>query len=168
MIYSQFRFFGHFRLQGIVSKFFYCFQVSTRNLRQVTKNSDGNSKRLNNSVTLNHGDLQSIFESTAIKLIDEYFGFDDLDFELGDHRRETIEQTRLGYPQRTLHLSNEYDMVKKKWDLENTLKVMVYGCKQCKTCVKHYGGWSALNGSRLYPMLNDLISIYRKFFLQAV
>ena len=145
----------------------FCFQVSTRNLGKVTKNSDGNSNKLKNPLTLNHGDLQSIFESTAIKLIDEYFGFHDLDYELGDHRRETIEQIRLGYPQRTLHLSNEYDMDKKKWDLENSLKVMVFDCKQCKTCVKHYGGWSALNGSRLYPMLNDLISIYRKFFLQA-
>ena len=104
----------------------FCFQVSTRNLSKVTKNSDGNSNKLKNPLTLNHGDLQSIFESTAIKLIDEYFGFHDLDYELGDHRRQMIEQTRLGYPQRTLHLSNKYDMDKKKWDLENTLKVMVF------------------------------------------
>ena len=48
----------------------------------------------------NEDDLQSIFEPIAIKLIDEFFGLS--------------KELKMSYPERTLHLANEYKIEKKK------------------------------------------------------
>ena len=66
-------------------------------------------------------DLESKFEPIAIKLIDELYGFNESD----EFNEDYAVQMRLGYPQRIIHLSNEYDSEKKIWNLENTIKVMI-------------------------------------------
>ena len=77
------------------------------NLPQKRKESDINSSDTNLRLSSNEDDLQSIFEPIAIKLVDEFFGEEK------------------SYPERTLHLANEYNIEKKKWDLENNLEVLL-------------------------------------------
>ena len=84
--------------------------LSKGNLPQKRKESDINSSDTNLRLSSNEDDLQSIFEPIAIKLIDEFFGEEN---SYPD-----------SYPVRTLHLANEYNIEKKKWDLENNLEVL--------------------------------------------
>ena len=76
------------------------------NLPQKIKESDINSSDTNLRMSSNDDDLQSIFEPIAIKLVDEFFGEEK------------------SYSERTFHLANEYNIEKKKWDLENNLEVL--------------------------------------------
>ena len=66
----------------------------------------------------------SVFEPIATQLIAEWYGWNESSLAaLEESQEATLEDMRLGYPQRTIHLANEYDMGKRTWNLENHLKV---------------------------------------------
>ena len=73
----------------------------------------------------------SIFEPIATLLIAEWFGWNESSLAaLEESQEATLEQMRLGYPQRTIHLANEYNMEMKTWNLENQFKVKVLKTKK--------------------------------------
>ena len=78
------------------------------------------------STGLNFDRRDSVFEPIATQLIAEWHGWNESSLAaLEESQEATLEEMRLGYPQRTIHLANEYDMGKKTWNLENHLKVKV-------------------------------------------
>ena len=68
----------------------------------------------------------SVFEPIATQLIAEWYGWNESSLAALEESQEAIlEDMRLGYPQRTIHLANEYSMERKTWNLENHLKVFI-------------------------------------------
>ena len=112
----------------------------------------------------------SVFEPIATQLIAEWYGWNESSLAaLEESQEATLEDMRLGYPQRTIHLANEYSMERKTWNLENHLKVFISKIQfvhDIQNYLQQYGEWSEPNGHspRYYPVKNDIVSIYRKFF----
>ena len=88
------------------------------------KNNDENQNKIIRAP--NDDELDSIFEPVALNLIAEYYGWNKSTLADLDESEETAwKQMRLGYPQRTIHLANKYNMKKKNWNLKNNLKVEI-------------------------------------------
>ena len=84
-----------------------------------------------NKIGSSEDGLDSVFEPIATQLIADWFGWNESSLATLEESQEVrLEQMRLGYPQRTIHLANEYDMRKKNWNLDTHLKVRVSKIKK--------------------------------------
>ena len=83
------------------------------------------------STGLNFDRRDSVFEPIATQLIAEWHGWNESSLAaLEESQEATLEEMRLGYPQRTIHLANEYNMEMRTWNLENEFKVKVLKTKK--------------------------------------
>ena len=103
----------------------YCSEVIEFHLLKSSyqKNAENHNKMTHGS---NVDGRDSIFEPIATQLIAEWYGWNKSSLAaLEESQEATLEEMRLGYPQRTIHLANEYNMEMKTWNIENHLKVKV-------------------------------------------